>query len=472
MRSFRSYYFKNNTGKGPKGKVPKGKSGKSPKRERRKKKGLEKALFFLKAKPPTRFALGSAKLSTKLSTKLKVKAKRKRPSTLMKDIKSKNSFRLAVIYLFCGLLIIPLFSLIRTVDQVNEKFSNVTPREEGLPEIVLVDQNGENPKPNPEPSFDREEKVVSNFNNQNASNDERRAKFSQDKLENLENPNEFIDKDKIGDLLDDEDENLAKVSSNPLSPPSKTSEAKSLVAEARKRKSYTIKSGDNLWSIAKRNRVSLDSLISLNEIELPHQLRQGSSIEIPTLSGIYYQVKKGDTLHKLAKKYGVADDEIKKYNQLGSFLKVGEEIFLPGAKLTPFEKKLIFGRLFIKPIEGKLSSNYGMRFHPIKKKWLFHTGIDIVSSKSKKVRSLNDGVVAFVGKKGNYGNYVKIKHKNGYESAYAHLEKFFVKKGQRVKQGQTIAEIGNTGLSTGTHLHLEIKHNGKFINPKRFITYK
>ena len=419
MYSFRSYYFKNN-------------QKKITKKLRNRKKTFFNAEHKLRP-------------SLKLVRKPKVRKK------LGNLIGKRKFFRLATVYLFCGLLIIPLFSLISTVDKVNEKFSSSLVKEnkkEGLPEIILVNQ---------------EEK--------DQNNSEELRKPSKNKLENLENPNEFIDKDKIGDLLDEENNHLSASKENPLLPlPS--NKAKSFLSEAKKRKNYKIKSGDSLWTLAKKNNVSLDSIISLNEIKLPHQLREGDSIAIPTLSGIYYRVKKGDNLYKLAKKYRLDSEEIKKYNQLGSFLNIGEEIFLPGARLTSFEKKLIFGRLFIKPVEGKLSSNYGMRFHPIRKKWLFHTGIDIVSFNSKKIKALNDGIVSFVGKKGNYGNYIKIKHQNGYESAYAHLENFFVRKGQKVKQGQTIAIIGNTGLSTGPHLHLEIKHNGKFINPKRFISYK
>lgn len=107
------------------------------------------------------------------------------------------------------------------------------------------------------------------------------------------------------------------------------------------------------------------------------------------------------------------------------------------------------------------------RLHPVLKIRRPHLGVDYAASTGTPVRSVADGVVGFVGPKGGNGNLVSIKHGYGYESGYAHLSRFArgLKVGQQVAQGQVIGFVGNTGLSTGAHLHFGLKHDGKFVDP-------
>lgn len=120
------------------------------------------------------------------------------------------------------------------------------------------------------------------------------------------------------------------------------------------------------------------------------------------------------------------------------------------------------------PINGaRISSTFGMRRHPILGYSKMHKGIDFAAVTGTPVYAAGDGVVAFVGRKGGYGNYVQIKHNGQYASAYAHLSRFAtgVAPGKKVKQGQIIAYVGTTGASTGPHLHYEIHSNGVQVNP-------
>ena len=112
-----------------------------------------------------------------------------------------------------------------------------------------------------------------------------------------------------------------------------------------------------------------------------------------------------------------------------------------------------------------ISSIYGSRMHPIYKQRHIHRGIDIASPKGAAVVATGDGVITGVKKYGGYGKQVKIEHNNGYSTRYAHLSNILVNKGDLVEAGDTIGEVGSTGLSTGNHLHYEIIHHNITIDP-------
>ncbi len=114
-------------------------------------------------------------------------------------------------------------------------------------------------------------------------------------------------------------------------------------------------------------------------------------------------------------------------------------------------------------------SAFGMRLHPIKKVRLLHEGVDLGNTKNAPIYAAADGKVTLVGWNGGYGKCVIIDHGNGYKTIYGHLNGYKVKEGEWVKKGQTIALMGNTGLSTGTHLHFEVRVNDVPIQPLNFI---
>ena len=122
------------------------------------------------------------------------------------------------------------------------------------------------------------------------------------------------------------------------------------------------------------------------------------------------------------------------------------------------------------PVNGRLSSNFGNRFHPIDKVVKFHTGVDIAVPKGTRVNAAAEGTVVFAGKKGGYGNVVIIQHPDGKESRYGHLEKILVSVGEQVSAGQEVAKSGSTGKSTGPHLHFEIRENGEVVNPLKILS--
>ncbi len=122
-----------------------------------------------------------------------------------------------------------------------------------------------------------------------------------------------------------------------------------------------------------------------------------------------------------------------------------------------------------RPVSGKISSRFGKRTDPVNKKKAIHEGVDIKGKRGDRILATASGKVIKAMKNGGYGNYVEIDHGNGYITAYAHMQNYLVKKGERVKQGQVIGQVGSTGRSTGPHLHYEIQLNKKPIDPTKFM---
>ncbi|MCK5456966.1 MAG: M23 family metallopeptidase [Melioribacteraceae bacterium] len=123
----------------------------------------------------------------------------------------------------------------------------------------------------------------------------------------------------------------------------------------------------------------------------------------------------------------------------------------------------------IKPTTGNFGDRFGMRRHPIIKIKRMHNGVDFLPYYNTPVYAPGGGIIEYVGRNGGFGKMVIINHGFGYKTRYAHLNKYKVKKGQKVKRGDLIGLTGNSGLSTGPHLHYEVRHNGIALNPRNFI---
>jgi murein DD-endopeptidase MepM/ murein hydrolase activator NlpD len=122
------------------------------------------------------------------------------------------------------------------------------------------------------------------------------------------------------------------------------------------------------------------------------------------------------------------------------------------------------------PCDGRISSVYGFRTHPIFRDKDFHAGIDIANALHTPVYATANGKVVFSGWLSGYGNVIVIDHGYNYRTAYGHLSKKLVNVGMHIYRGQLIAKMGNTGTSTGSHIHYEIHFKGKAVNPKPYLT--
>lgn len=125
----------------------------------------------------------------------------------------------------------------------------------------------------------------------------------------------------------------------------------------------------------------------------------------------------------------------------------------------------------VNPVEGRMTSSYGYRVHPITGLYVFHGGTDIGCPMGTPIGAFASGTVDYIGEDDAFGKYLQLDHGNGVKSFYAHCSKVCVDKGQTVQIGETVAEVGSTGRSTGPHLHLELKYNGMHLNPAYYVTF-
>jgi murein DD-endopeptidase MepM/ murein hydrolase activator NlpD len=235
---------------------------------------------------------------------------------------------------------------------------------------------------------------------------------------------------------------------------------------------YKVKRGDSVSSIAKKFSVSVGAVIASNEIRNARTLQEGVVLKIPNIDGIPYQIKKGDSLTKIASSFNVPLEVILDVNDIKSDnIKPGETIFIPGARMNDIDLKLSLGELFVYPLQNKfITSHYGMRKDPINGALNFHTGIDLRANIGTTVIAAMDGVVSVVGENRLYGKHIIITHDNGYKTLYGHLNAYSVKQGDKVARGKKIGESGNTGYSTGPHLHFGIyDKNNKLVNPLELL---
>ncbi|MFN3869073.1 MAG: M23 family metallopeptidase, partial [Hyphomicrobiaceae bacterium] len=126
--------------------------------------------------------------------------------------------------------------------------------------------------------------------------------------------------------------------------------------------------------------------------------------------------------------------------------------------------------LMRRPVRGndvRLTSGFGFRFHPLLNERKMHTGVDWAAPPGTPIVASGNGVIEQSGRKGAYGNYVRIRHANGYQTTYAHMSRIApaAVEGAKVRQGQVIGYVGSTGLSSGPHLHFEVLVNTRFVNP-------
>ena len=120
----------------------------------------------------------------------------------------------------------------------------------------------------------------------------------------------------------------------------------------------------------------------------------------------------------------------------------------------------------------RVTSRFGYRIHPIHGNTTFHYGVDLAAVQGTRVNSFAAGTVAETGYNSVYGNYVLVSHSDGFASFYGHLHKIYVKTGTKVSEGQKIAAVGNTGWSTGPHLHFEMRRNGLVLDPFDYMTFE
>lgn len=231
---------------------------------------------------------------------------------------------------------------------------------------------------------------------------------------------------------------------------------------------YTVKKGDIVGTIASKHGISQDAIISLNKLRNTRTLQIGQILKLPSINGIIYTVKKGDTPESIADKYQVSLEKVALVNNISdNIVPAGSVLFLPDAKLDWVTLQEINGDLFRKPLHGGyyISSRYGWRNNPFSNSRTFHNGVDMATARGAPVYAALDGVVAATGYDVTYGNYVIVSHHSGYQTMYGHLSSILTAKGKRVTTQTRIGLVGNTGQSTGPHLHFTVYKYRSTLNP-------
>jgi murein DD-endopeptidase MepM/ murein hydrolase activator NlpD len=247
---------------------------------------------------------------------------------------------------------------------------------------------------------------------------------------------------------------------------------------------YRVKKNENFTTIAEKLKTDLSTIYSINNIKQDGNIIHPGQkyLILPGKKGLLHKVKKGETITDIAnlyKDYGVTLRDILIENDIleEDSIREGENLFIPGASLSGNEIIERSNPKWILPIQ-KYRSYITSEFSRWRTIWINgrkysgpHKGIDIANRNGvgTNIYAVRKGVVSFVGYKTGYGRVVYINHGDGYHTRYAHLSKYIVKKGQRVNQGDIIAKMGNTGRSTGPHLHFEIRYKGIAKNPKNII---
>ena len=229
---------------------------------------------------------------------------------------------------------------------------------------------------------------------------------------------------------------------------------------------YIVESGDTLGFIAEKNGVSMNTILWANNLSRTSKIGVGQSLVILPVTGVKYTVKKGDTIASIAKKYKGDADEIRDYNGFSEndTLIIGAIIIIPDGQMP------VAVNVPTKAVTSKLRGASGPSYDgfyaaPLtnyRKTQRLHgyNGIDLVAPVGTPIHAAADGTVVVArqgGYNGGYGNYVVIQHSNGTQTLYGHMLSVAVSAGGTVAQGETVGYLGNTGRSTGPHLHFEVR---------------
>ncbi len=238
---------------------------------------------------------------------------------------------------------------------------------------------------------------------------------------------------------------------------------------------HTVSSGETLWDIARAYGITVDSILSSNDITNSNRIRVGQELEILTVRGVLHPVAYGESLWEIAERYQVSMNEIILANGISDASKIQpqDRLVIPGATRVLIKDVLVIKRqlqrAFDWPLLGRISSPFGTRVHPVTRVRTMHNGIDIAVPSGTTIRASADGRVTYSGYNGGYGNLVIIDHGDGIETRYAHNSRNHVRAGERVTRGQIIAVSGSTGVVTGPHLHFEIRYRQQPVDPRLYL---
>ncbi len=227
---------------------------------------------------------------------------------------------------------------------------------------------------------------------------------------------------------------------------------------------YVVRDGDTLSGIAKLFDVSTNTVLWANDLKSARDIHPGDTLVILPISGVQHVVQKGETLASIVKKYKGDIEEVRDFNNFeeGISLAVGDTVIIPHGVETPVLTGSS-GTKSVRSAGGPVIAGYFMRplSGGVKTQGIHgYNGVDIAAPVGSTIFASASGTVIIArssGWNGGYGQYIVIQHPNGTQTVYAHLSQVYVSSRQAVTQGQAIGASGNTGRSTGAHLHFEVR---------------
>lgn len=229
---------------------------------------------------------------------------------------------------------------------------------------------------------------------------------------------------------------------------------------------YMASDADDLLAIAARCNIPYESIVLLNKIFFMDSSVVGKILILPTSPGIFIAKTPVSPLEFLLKtRYSDTDN----YTQY--VIEGRSYSFIPNNRLTSTERAFFSDSSMTPPLEiGVISSSYGRRISPITGQESFHRGTDIAAPKGTAVFACKSGITAYSDTNDAiYGNYIILQHENKTQSFYAHLDTILIEEQDVIEKGEQIATVGNTGMSTGPHLHFEIRIGGSSQDPSTLI---
>ncbi|MFA4884293.1 MAG: M23 family metallopeptidase [Desulfotomaculaceae bacterium] len=240
-----------------------------------------------------------------------------------------------------------------------------------------------------------------------------------------------------------------------------------VIAETAAQILYEVKPGDTLSEIARKNSLSMETLASANSLSDLDKIRSGQLLKVPS-DCLLHLVQPGETLLEIARMYKADVNLVGARNGLSNLnnIVVGQKIFIPYTARGTESSAVSRGPVVLSmswPLSGVITSPFGLR------EGRPHEGIDIAVEEGTPVRAAAAGRVVFAGPRGTYGLAVIVDHGDGSRTLYAHCSRLLVAEGSSVDTSTVIALSGNTGHSTGPHLHLEVLKNGVPLNPINYL---
>ncbi len=254
---------------------------------------------------------------------------------------------------------------------------------------------------------------------------------------------------------------------------------------------YKVKKGDNLYLISKKYNVTIQKLINFNNIDFPYKIYPNQKIFIPRER--IHIVSKGETLYSISRKYKTDIFSIRKFNKLKNtnIIEINQKLVIPENNKKISKKKKIkakkidkkskivtkakkeknipkvnYKEKFAWPVKGKIILKFGSS-----SPGLFNDGINISSSPGANVRASSDGEIVYSGNEiPGYGNLILIRHSKNWITAYAHLDKILIKKGNFVKKGDLIGSVGSSGNVKNPQLHFEIRKGKEAVDPLKYLS--